>query len=332
MNGWTRLLIAIAALCSAVFTSSVLQTAQAEVLYGIRHDLSSPYVSTLITFDSAAPSVLLSSQVISGGPPGSTVGLPDQFTITGIDFRPSTGQLYGVANRSGFAQRAYVIDPSTGAATLFSNAPFLNGSSFGFDADPIGDVLRLTSDVTSLFNSSSNNRLNPDTGGLIQDVRFSFAAGDPNFGDNPQIMSVAYTNSLSNATTTTLFGIDAGNDILVRVGSPGGSPTSPNTGELTTIGSLGVLTDATSAAVGMEISGGTGIAYAAILQGGLSHLFSLDLATGAATDLGLIGTGATVYDLASIAIPESSSCLLLAGAAVVATGARWIRRFRCFHP
>src|SRR4051812_17292497 len=88
--------------------------AGAEVLYGVTHQLGSPYTSTLLSFDSSNPGTILTSTTISGGPSGSTLGNPDQFTITGIDFRPSTGQLYGVANRSGFAQRAYTIDPQTG--------------------------------------------------------------------------------------------------------------------------------------------------------------------------------------------------------------------------
>src|SRR4051794_5950434 len=114
-----------------VAVAFVNQQLHAELLYGVKHDTSSPYTSTLVTFDSSSPGTIVSSTLISG----SQLGNPDQFTITGIDFRPSTGQLYGVADRSGFVQRAYTINPLTGAATLFSSAPFTSAASWGFDAD-----------------------------------------------------------------------------------------------------------------------------------------------------------------------------------------------------
>ena len=47
-------------------------------------------------------------------------GLPALKRIVGIDFRPSTGALYGVGNDS----RVYVLDTLTGAATPVGSAPF----------------------------------------------------------------------------------------------------------------------------------------------------------------------------------------------------------------
>src|SRR5436309_896480 len=66
------------------------------------------------------------------------------------------------------------------------------------------------------------------------------------------------------ATTTTLFGIDSNLDVLVRQGSVDGTPVSPNTGQLFTVGPLGVNT---TNLVGFDISGTTGTAYAALSTG-----------------------------------------------------------------
>ena len=61
-----------------------------------------------------------------------------------------------------------------------------------------------------------------------------------------------------------------------------GTPVSPNAGVLTTIGPLGV--DTTSA-VGLDI-GGANQAFASLTVGGVSGLYAIDLATGAATFVG----------------------------------------------
>ena len=78
------------------------------------------------------------------------------------------------------------------------------------------------------------------TGGLAgTDTNLAYVAGDPNFANNPNVTHSAYTDNFAGATTTTLYGIDAGLDILVRQGGLNGTP-SPNLGGLTTIGGLGI--------------------------------------------------------------------------------------------
>ena len=63
-----------------------------------------------------------------------------------------------------------------------------------------------------------------------------------NTGQNPAMLGIAYTNSDADpaTSTTTLFGIDAERDVLVRQGSPDLTPIDPNSGKLFTVGSLGV--------------------------------------------------------------------------------------------
>ena len=101
-------------------------------------------------------------------------------------------------------------------------------------------------------------------------------------------VGVAYTNNFAGATTTTLYGIDSNLDILT-IQNP------PNNGTLNTIGPLGFDT---SGSVGFDIAT-AGTAFASLSVSGLAGLFTINLATGAATPVGSIGTGATaIRDIA----------------------------------
>ena len=85
----------------------------------------------------------------------SLTGLQSGESLLAIDFRPATGQLYGVSNRS----QIYVVNLNSGAVSAVG-APFspaINGSEVGFDFNPTVDRIRL---VTS---AGQNLRLNPST-------------------------------------------------------------------------------------------------------------------------------------------------------------------------
>ena len=86
-------------------------------------------------------------------------GLQSGETILAIDFRPATGQLYGLGSTS----RLYVINPMTGAARMIGATPFttaLSGTIAAFDFNPTVDRIRVVT------NTGQNLRLNPETGGL----------------------------------------------------------------------------------------------------------------------------------------------------------------------
>src|SRR5262249_53991146 len=154
------------------------------------------------------------------------------------------------------------------------------GTSFGVDFNPVPDAIRFVSDA------GQNLRLNPNDGTVLgTDTNLTFATGDPNADANPNVVGSAYTNNFLGATTTTLYGIDSTLGILVTQGSVGGAPTSPNTGQLFTVGSLGV---ATTNQVGFDIVGPTGLALASLTAPGAttSSLYSINLTTGAATLIG----------------------------------------------
>jgi hypothetical protein len=239
------------------------------------------FSNNLLRFDSAAPGTILSTTPVTGLQPSES--------IVGIDFRPATGKLYGL----GDTRRIYTIDISTGAATEVSMEPFTGvpiGAHFGFDFNPVADRIRLVSDT------DQNSRLNPDTGLFAGiDSTLAYDPGDSNVGANPKVVGIAYTNNFAGATTTTAFGIDINLDILVTLGGPGGSP-SPNTGLLFSVGSLGLNA---SEILGFDIAA-DGTVFAAWVPASelMSRLFTIDLASGTATDLGLIGGSEILNDIA----------------------------------
>lgn len=236
----------------------------------------------LVSFAPGAPNELISDDVITGLGAGENV--------LGIDFRPSTRELYALGSSS----RVFTLKLSNGVATAVEATPFtpaVSGTSFGFDFNPSADRLR------SVSNTTQNLRLHPDTAVVVAtDTQVAYAVGDINFGAVPSLVGSAYDANFPSVGSTTLWGLDSNLDILVRQGSVGGTPSSPNSGELTTIGALGM--DA-STLVAFDIAG-TGAAFASVqvVAAPSSELFTLDLTTGAATVIGSIGTLETIVAMA----------------------------------
>ncbi|MBL8805064.1 MAG: DUF4394 domain-containing protein [Planctomycetes bacterium] len=234
----------------------------------------------LVSFDAGAPGTLLSITPIVGLAPGEA--------LVGIDVRPSTGELVGISTTS----RVYFIDPLTGVALAkgaSSFAPSLNGRGVGLDFNPVPDRLRVVT------NWDQSLRLNADTGAVAGvDTSLAYAPGDAGFGANPNVVACAYTNAFAGATSTTLYGIDSERDVLVRIGGVNGTP-SPNGGQLSSVGALGVNTGSFA---GMDISAYGG-AFAVMNLAGesVSKLYTLNLATGAATLQGAVG-GQVLRDIA----------------------------------
>lgn len=277
-------------------------TAQAATVYGITS------TGNLIQFNSTSPGVIAKSVPVTGLQAGET--------LQGIDFRPATGQLYGLGSGS----RLYVIDINTGAATQVgsSGAFTVNGTAFGFDFNPTVDRIRVVSDT------DQNLRLNPNNGALAAtDTPLAYAASDPNAAANPNVVGSAYTNNFNLATTTILYGIDSALDIVV-------TQNPPNNGTLNTVGPLGVNT---TGVVGFDIltdGGGANSAFASLSPGGsTSSFYTINLTSGAATLVGSIGSGLSVNDIAVEAVPLPPALLLgIPGALCALGGARRIRNRR----
>ncbi len=225
-------------------------------------------------------------------------GLAGGDRLVGIDARPATGVLYALG-RSG---QLYTVAPRTGVATKVGTPIALDGQAVGLDFNPTVDRIRV---VTS---TGQNLRLVPDTGALAAtDGVLAYAPTDRSAGRTPKVAAAGYTNSVAGATSTVLYGIDAGRDALVTQGTvPGVTPAvSPNTGQLFTVGGLGLDVTTTN---GFDISGVARSAafdprdYQAIAAVQKEHLrvgsliVRVDLATGRSQVVGL--TSSTVVGVA----------------------------------
>jgi hypothetical protein len=201
----------------------------------------------------------------SNAPTAVTVVGNTGVNLTGIDFRPSNGVLYGYNG-----SLLYTIDLTTGAATQAFDVNNITGANAGFDFNPTVDRIRIT-DV-----SGTNLRVNPIDGTTITDGTIAGAIS----GD-------AYTNSLAGATTTTLYGIDANLGTLV-------SFVSPNAGTFNTVGSLGL--GFAPAVNGFDIVTMGGVNFAFLAAGtttgsSTANFYSVNLTTGSASLLGVVGNG-----------------------------------------
>lgn len=235
----------------------------------------------LIGFESGNPLREVSSVNITGLQSGES--------IIAIDFRPATGQLYGVSDQS----RIYVINTTSGVATAVSLTPFtpaINGTLVGFDFNPTVDRIRLVTD------NEQNLRINPNTG-MVASVD-----GNLNPGDRT-VTAVAYTNSFAGATSTTLYDIDASTDQLFK-------QVPPNAGTLVLVGSLGVMATGEG---GFDISSDNSVALAVLFgrgddgsgveisNGNKTRFYYINLQTGEATN-----AGKTEREIIGLAIPTSS--------------------------
>jgi hypothetical protein len=182
-------------------------------------------------------------------------GLQSGETVLGIDFRPATGQLFALGSNS----RLYVINTASGAAAFVAalTTP-LNGTSFGFDFNPVVDRIRIVS------NTGQNLRVVPTDGTTSTDA--------PLNPGTPAVSAAAYTNNFAGTTSTQLFVIDFNNDKLF-LQSP------PNNGTLAQIGALGINVDAAN---GFDIGGTSNMAYGLFTSGSSTQLYSINLSSGSA--------------------------------------------------
>ncbi len=254
----------------------------------------------LVSFNRATPATTVGSATVSGLAAGET--------LLGIDYRAADGQLYGL----GSTGRLYTLVAATGVATLKSTLaadgadasdPFLalTGTRFGVDFNPVADRLRVVSD------SGENLRINVDTGATTTDGGIALAGG------SASVSAAGYTNAFAGTATTQLYDLDvvAG---LLHLQDP------PNAGTLGAGLPLGVTA---SAANGFDIDPRTHTGYAALRVGSTTSLYSVNLATGAATVVagGAIAGGEAINGLA-----------LVPPAAPVAVGLTADNRLLAFDP
>ena len=278
----------------------------------------------LVQFDSTNPGAIISAVNISGL---QTAG--EQ--VLGIDFRPLTGQLYAVTvptgTTSGGTLRTYTIDPTTGAATLVgATSAIANAADVatGIDFNPTTDRIRVVQA------NNENGRIGPTFGGGTDDTDLTFSGATTG-----PIGSVAYdrnfARSVFSGIPTTLYGIDTAVSELVVIGGINGSAFGgPSGGAVSAVGLLGVTLDASSF-VGLDIgrstaNNGLGSALASLTVGGATALYSIDLASGAATLIGNIGDALTQYRDLAISPPVVVPALVVGSGPGAAGDVRILNR------
>jgi hypothetical protein len=285
-----------------------------EIVYGVTMS------NRLISFRADSPGHLLSATSIKGLIVGEN--------ISSMDFRPASGELFALTSNN----RVLRIDPVTGQATQVGTpiptALLTQNSPGGIDFNPTVDRLRLVNVLNDNLRYDPNTFApvdadNDPNNGVQADTDLMFAVGvdDPNEGQDPNIVGVAYDRNDNDdisppntGTPTTLWGVDSNRDTLVRIGGVDGTP-SPNLGTVFTIGddpegddNLG---EEIGDLVGFDIAGaGTldqGVALMAAQVDGqtTSTLFSVNIndstdnqEQGAVTAIGTIGGGELVRAMA----------------------------------
>lgn len=184
----------------------------------------------------------------------------------------SSGVLYGLNGDN----ELYTINLATGAASFVGSTGISGGFDYGFDVSASG--IRVVTDA------GGNFRVNPANGALTTDT-----------GSTLSLVGAATRFGIT-------YGIDANLDILTRT-------LDPNSGVYETVGSLGL--DVTGL-LGFDISD-SGIAYVSLSEDGFtSQLYTINLLTGAVSEVGGIGSlgGDTTLDIATFApIPEPGTAL-----------------------
>jgi hypothetical protein len=233
----------------------------------------------LVAFDPDAPANTSPAVAISGLQPGEQ--------LLGLDFRPATGALFALGSTS----RLYAVSPQTGLATQVGTGPFpvlLDGTTFGFDFNPVADRIRVVSDT------GQNFRINPNTGAQVDsDPVTAGVQLDGNLnGPISSVTATAYTNNFAGTTTTTQYTLDPATDSLY-IQNP------PNSGTQSLVGTLGIDFTATA---GFDISAEDGRAFAALVVGGATKLYTLTLATGSATLAGAVPVSTTALAIQAQAV------------------------------
>jgi hypothetical protein len=250
----------------------------------------------LLLFGSESPTAIARMVGISG--------LPIFSRIVGIDFRPSTGELYGVGNDS----RVYVLDRETGAATPVSEGRFepnivsFFDAHFGMGFEPATERIRLIS-----AESGANWALNPDDGTAVRGQTVRYAAGDPNEGLRPAILGLDYgppaaetAGALAAARARfpceeLLWAIDA--DRAELIGS-----CDPDEGDFTSLGPMpGIVSLAGCGEIKFGPEGNlfaSLLRYAEELDELVSSLATIDPETGSITWLGDIPDDSPIQSIA----------------------------------
>ena len=238
--------------------------------------------------------VYLGNQIftINSSAPGTILtsvgvsGLQSADILVGIDYLGST--LYAV----GSAGNLYTVNGTTGVASLINHFGPLNGLYFGMDASAAG--IRIVSDA------DINLLLNASTGAIISST--------------PTLTPTTLNIDAIATSGSTTYAVDSIANTLGILNTA--------TGTFATTGSMGYDVSGKN---GFDISTATGIAYfaSAVSSSGVDpNLYTVNLATGFASLVGIIGPGQGTL-LAGLTVgpvpePGTTALALLGGAGMIA--------------
>ena len=245
---------------------------------------------SLFRFNTASPGVVTEAII---NPAGIVAG----DVLSAIDFRPQTGQLYALgSNQVNNTVQLYLVDPWTNAGGTTASVTALGApiavtagsNGFGFDFNPTVDRIRV------ITNAGDNFRINPNTGALA-------GTDTPINPAGAFVSGAAYTNSfgqdLSAGLPTTLYTLDVASERIAIQNSPNGGTQT----QFHTVTLAGPPIGGINSVNGFDIPGSvqtltangavTGQAYALLNRTGMAMLVKIELSTGVATFVGVVGNG-----------------------------------------
>lgn len=217
----------------------------------------------ITSFNANNPGTFMSKTAVTGIAAGEK--------LMSIDFRPATGELYALSN----ASKIYVINTSNASARVVSTTAFtpaISGTIASIDFNPTVDRIRLVT------NTGQNLRLHPETGAA--------AFTDGSIATTSSITGIAYTNSTSGASSTTLYDIDVTAKKLFK-------QDPPNNGTLVAVGDLGFTF---TGQVAFDINPDNSAALIAATNGSENTLYKTDLSNGSSVNIGKLSQ--KIIDLA----------------------------------
>lgn len=242
----------------------------------------------LVTFAADMPGTITSTVKISG------LG----GDLLGIDYRPLTGELYGVVRAGDGTGSFVIIDDATGQ--VVSSSPLVDvngapvvlvGTSFGVDFNPAADAIRIVSDADQNLRVLPSDRL---VANVPRVIGTTFTDGAINPG-GAAITAVAYTNNDNNAATgTVLYDVSSATDGLF-------SQNPPNDGTLVPVGAGLGLPVGDKAGFDIYTEAGVpDVALVSLVDRGRATISVLSLSTGAVNPASTmeIGTKPAVVDIA----------------------------------
>lgn len=251
--------------CVTALALPVAAQAADRTMYGVDEE------QNLVKFKRNSTKDVRSSKEITGLPMGEE--------LVGIDFRPKTGDLYGV----GSDDNIYRVNPRTAIAIAESGSSFspnLDGDRFGVDFNPTSDAIRIVSD------EDQSLRCMPDPNTCTQD-------GDINRGsDDPNVVGSAYTMSSFSFVqpgSTVLYAADSDTDAIYQ-------QNPPNDGTL--VDEEPVDFNMRSR-LGFDIAGTNDVGYVTTATNSKTKLYRVDIRNGDSKELGRVGDDVTLIGLAA---------------------------------